>query len=134
MLSALRASSDIGGHPPDSYPDQTAQFPHTRALLAHIYRQHKPPDSYDSDAEGDDLTKVPSVFVTRVVSLLDQEHEDDLKALLRDHYTGIDDDVVSSDICFRCVYGLCRLTGLEQVEQHVLGLMHRHRGEQCSRG
>ncbi|KAI0028096.1 hypothetical protein K488DRAFT_59564 [Vararia minispora EC-137] len=108
MLSAVRVASDVGSPPSDTYTDQTAHFPHTRALLAHIARQHRPLDSYESDVEGDDFTRVPSVFVTRVVSLLDREHEDELKGLLRDHYVGIDDDAL---------------------EQHVLDLMHKHRDD-----
>lgn len=70
------------------------KFPHTRAQLAAFSRQYKASDSYESDAEGaDELSKVPSAFVNRVVSLLVDEREDELKELLKDTY-GIDDQTV----------------------------------------
>lgn len=69
------------------------KFPHTRAQLASIARQHRS-DGYDTDAEGDDLGRVDSSFVTRVVSLLDQEREDELKALLQQTYDA-DEETVS---------------------------------------
>ena len=69
------------------------KFPHTRAQLAAFSRQYKASDSYDSDVEGDELAKVPSAFVNRVVSLIVEEREDHLKELLKDTY-GIDDQAV----------------------------------------
>jgi hypothetical protein len=98
MLSTTRVVTDVG---PDTYSD----FPHTRALLAHMARQFRPPDSLDGDMEGDDLSKLPSAFVTKVVSLLDQEHEDELKILLKDKYSGIDDDIVRYKLTL-CRFGL----------------------------
>ncbi|KAE9393464.1 hypothetical protein BT96DRAFT_924018 [Gymnopus androsaceus JB14] len=84
------------------------KFPHTRAQLAAFSRQYKASDSYDSDAEGgDELSKVPSAFVNRVVSLLVDEREDELKELLKDTY-GTDD---------------------QTVEHNVLDLMHKHRDD-----
>ncbi|ESK97727.1 zinc finger ccch type domain containing protein [Moniliophthora roreri MCA 2997] len=84
------------------------KFPHTRAQLAAFARQHKPSDSYDSDAEAlDDLGRVSSSFVNKVVSLLGDEREDELKALLKETY-GFDD---------------------QSVEQSVLDLMHKHRDD-----
>ncbi|EGN92263.1 hypothetical protein SERLA73DRAFT_173022 [Serpula lacrymans var. lacrymans S7.3] len=84
-----------------------SRFPHTRAQLSSIARQHKPLEGYDSDAEGDDTTRVSSSLVNKVVALLDGEHEDELKALLKDAF-GVDNDMV---------------------EQHVLDLMHKHRDD-----
>ncbi|KAF9078160.1 hypothetical protein BDP27DRAFT_1356852 [Rhodocollybia butyracea] len=86
----------------------THKFPHTRAQLAAFSRQYKASDSYDSDAEGgDELAKVPSAFLTRVVSLLVDEREDELKELMKDTY-GMDD---------------------QTVEHNVLDLMHKHRDD-----
>ncbi|KAF9078166.1 hypothetical protein BDP27DRAFT_1356857 [Rhodocollybia butyracea] len=78
------------------------------AQLAAFSRQYKASDSYDSDAEGgDELAKVPSAFLTRVVSLLVDEREDELKELMKDTY-GMDD---------------------QTVEHNVLDLMHKHRDD-----
>ncbi|KAI0065625.1 hypothetical protein BV25DRAFT_1822112 [Artomyces pyxidatus] len=88
--------------------DSAPRFPHTRAQLSAIARQHKPADSYDSDMEGDDYNRVTSSFVAKVANLLDQEREEELKTLLRASYSGIDD---------------------EMMEQHVLDLMHKHRDD-----
>ncbi|KDR67921.1 hypothetical protein GALMADRAFT_257406 [Galerina marginata CBS 339.88] len=80
------------------------KFPHTRAQLSAIARQYK---TYETDAETDDYTRVPPRLVNEVVSLLIDEREDDLKALLKSTY-GIDD---------------------ETVEQNALELMHKHRDD-----
>jgi hypothetical protein len=77
--------SDLSGH----------KFPHTRAQLSAIVRQNKPLDSYDSDADGDEFSRVSSSFVSKVVSLLDNEQEDELKILLKGTY-GMDDEMVES--------------------------------------
>lgn len=73
----------------------TAKFPHTRAQLAAIARQHKPVDSYDTDLEADDASKVPSALVARVVALLVDEKEDELKTALKDAFPGMTDETVS---------------------------------------
>ncbi|TFK51697.1 hypothetical protein OE88DRAFT_1658280 [Heliocybe sulcata] len=86
----------------------TPRFPHTRAQLSAIARSYKPIDNYDSDAEGDELARVNSDLVGKVVGALDEEDEDDLKTLLKEAF-GIDDE--------------------EQLEQHVLDLMHKHRDD-----
>ena len=67
----------------DDGDDQSSptKFPHTRAQLAAIVRQCNPSD------------EVSSSFVARVVSLLDEEHEDELKTLLKATY-GMDDETV----------------------------------------
>jgi len=71
------------------------RFPHIhlRAQLGSIHRLYKPLETYDSDAE-DDSTRVSSSLVQQVVSLLEDEKEDELKALLRDTYE-MDPDTVS---------------------------------------
>lgn len=71
------------------------KFPHIRAQLSAFARQYKPVDSYDSDAEGDEFGRAPSSLVNRVVALLDDEQEDELKQLLREIY-GIDEETVRS--------------------------------------
>ncbi|KAF8972628.1 hypothetical protein BDZ97DRAFT_1901162 [Flammula alnicola] len=83
------------------------KFPHTRAQLSAIARQYKPLENYDSDAENDEYNRVPQSIVNEVVSLLIDEREDELKALLKTTYS-MDD---------------------ESVEQNVLDLMHKHRDD-----
>ncbi|TFY72321.1 hypothetical protein EVG20_g693 [Dentipellis fragilis] len=97
-------SGSFSGFEPSLAPPR---FPHTRAQLSSIARQYKP-DTYDSDFEGDDFTRINPGFVARIVSLLDQEREEELKSLLKDKYGDIDD---------------------ESLEQHVLDLMHKHRDD-----
>ncbi len=62
------------------------KFTHTRAQLSAIARQHKPPETYDSDAETEDYNKAPQSLVNKVVSLLVDEKEDELKTLLKATY------------------------------------------------
>lgn len=88
--SALSDSGSLSGFDPPP-----PRFPHTRAQLSAIARQYKLPDSYDSDAEGDDVPRVSAPLVARVVVLLDQEHEDEVKSLLKDTFGHIDDEAVS---------------------------------------
>ncbi|SRR6266571_2363391 len=79
----------------DSLPISTpTRFPHTRAQLSAISRLYKPADSCDNDTEPDD-SPVGSALVAKVASLLDHEYEDELKALLKASFSGIDDDMVS---------------------------------------
>ncbi|KAI0691232.1 hypothetical protein BC835DRAFT_125404 [Cytidiella melzeri] len=84
------------------------RFPHTRAQLTAIARQYRPLDNYEDDNEGG-LTGISSALVARVASLLDAEREEDLKNLLRDSFGPSIDD--------------------EELSQHVLDLMHRHRDD-----
>ncbi|KAH9989849.1 hypothetical protein BJV77DRAFT_1061127 [Russula vinacea] len=96
------------GSPHESLPTPaSSHFPHTRAQLSAIARLYKPADSGDNDTELDD-SRVSSSLVAKVASLLDHEHEDELKTLLRASFAGIDDDML---------------------EQHVLDLMHKHRDD-----
>jgi hypothetical protein len=69
------------------------KFPHTRAQLSLIARQHKPLDGIDGDVDGDDFSRVSPTLVSRVVSLLVEEQEDELKAFLKKIYN-MDDDTV----------------------------------------
>ncbi|KAL0580574.1 hypothetical protein V5O48_001399 [Marasmius crinis-equi] len=100
---------------PDSEPlshveaSSTHKFPHTRAQLAAFARQHKSSsDSYDSDADTvDDINRVSTSLVNKVVALLVDEREDELKKLLKETYS-FDD---------------------QQVDQSVLDLLHKHRDD-----
>lgn len=94
------------------------RFPHTRAQLSAIARQHKPLETYDSDADGDEFGRVSSSFVNKVVGLLDEEHEDELKALLKETYAMDDETVSIQCYCIVCVIYRCLA---HQLEQNVLG-------------
>ena len=103
MLSSLLAvprpipePSNLSGSPSlhESLPSPTStHFPHTRAQLSAIARLYKPADSGDNDTDPDD-SRVSASLVAKVASLLDHEHEDELKTLLRTTFSGIDDDMV----------------------------------------
>lgn len=69
------------------------KFPHTRAQLAAIARLHKP-DSFTGDPEGGELSSANSSLVARVVNLLDDEREDELKGLLRETFGPIGSEEV----------------------------------------
>lgn len=75
------------------YPQPPQRFPHIRAQLAAIARQHKE----SSEIELDDETggRIPSEFLHKVVGSLDNESEDELKALLTETYPTIDSESVS---------------------------------------
>ncbi|KAF8845225.1 hypothetical protein BDN67DRAFT_962193 [Paxillus ammoniavirescens] len=86
---------------------QALRFPHTRAQLSALVRQHRSPlEGHDAD-EGDDSSRVSTSLLNKVTSLLADEQEDELKELLKTD-CGVDDDML---------------------EQHVLDLMHRHRDD-----
>ncbi|KAF9245321.1 hypothetical protein BU15DRAFT_85645 [Melanogaster broomeanus] len=83
------------------------RFPHTRAQLSAIVRQHRSPlEAYEAD-DGDDSSRVSTSWVIKVASLLANEQEDELKEFLKTE-CGVDDDML---------------------EQHALDLMHRHRDD-----
>jgi hypothetical protein len=67
------------------------KFPHTRAQLSAIARQH----GGENDVEDDTGSRVSSAFLSKIVTLLVEEHEDQLKSALKDSYPGMDDDTVS---------------------------------------
>jgi hypothetical protein len=80
----------------DSGSEETfSRFPHShlRAQLGCIHRQYKPLDSYEIEGETDDSGRVSPSFVQRVVTLLEEEHEDELKTLLQRTYA-MDDETV----------------------------------------
>ena len=84
----------------DSLPTSApTRFPHTRAQLSAISRLYKSADSCDNDTEPDD-SPINSTLVAKVATLLDHEHEDELKTVLKAIFSGIDDDMVSfPDFC-----------------------------------
>lgn len=86
------------------------KFPHTRAQLSAIYRQHKGGllESYNEDNDGDESARISTSMVMKVVTLLGDEQEDKLKELLQTNF-GVDDS--------------------DMLEQHVLDLMHKHRDD-----
>jgi hypothetical protein len=88
-----RVDYDIGAVS-DSDVQPKSPHPHLRAQLGSIHRQYKPPESYEAESELDDSSRIASSFVEQVVRLLEEEREDDLKALLKDNYR-MDDDSVS---------------------------------------
>lgn len=74
---------------------QVQRFPHTRAQLSAIIRQHRSPlEGYDAD-DADDPNRVSTALVNRVASLLADEQEDTLKDLLKSE-CGVDDDMVGA--------------------------------------
>lgn len=76
------------------YSQPPQRFPHIRAQLAAIARQHKE----SSEIELDDETgaRIPSEFVHKVVESLDNEREDQLKTLLTGTYPSMDSESVST--------------------------------------
>lgn len=96
-MSLLSLPSDPGNLSDSGEPNgpeiRPPKYPHTRAQLSALARQFKPVDSFDSDIEGDDIPRVSSSFVNRVVAMLVDEREDDLQALLTDAF-GMDHETV----------------------------------------
>ncbi|KAG6335809.1 hypothetical protein ID866_3287 [Astraeus odoratus] len=86
---------------------QFQKFPHTRAQLLAILRQYRGPPEGLEDNDSDESNRISASVVTKVVALLADEQEDELKQLLRNTFA-VDDDML---------------------EQHVLDLMHRHRDD-----
>ena len=78
------------------YSQPPQRFPHIRAQLAAIARQHKE----SSEIELDDETgaQIPSEFVHKVVESLDNEREDQLKALLTETHPSMDSESVSTEV------------------------------------
>ncbi|OCH93712.1 hypothetical protein OBBRIDRAFT_832477 [Obba rivulosa] len=97
-----------GGYASGQDSSVSFKFPHTRSQLVAIARHYKPNDVYDSDIDSDESGRITSSFVSQVANLLDSEREDELKALLKENFGEIDDD---------------------ELEQHVLDLMHKHRDD-----
>ena len=76
------------------YPQPPQRFPHIRAQLAAIARQHK--ESGEIELDDETGARIPSEFVHRVVESLDSESEDQLKALLTETYSSMDSESVST--------------------------------------
>ncbi|KAH0582667.1 hypothetical protein H2248_010587 [Termitomyces sp. 'cryptogamus'] len=104
----------------DSRADSMSKYPHTRAQLSAMGRQHKALD--ETCGDGDEVSRVSSSLVDRVVGLLVGEEEEELKTLLQRTY-GLDEAAVSGPCA--CWTG----TDGAQVEQNVLELMHKHRDD-----
>lgn len=73
----------------------TPRFPHVRAALSVIAKRYKPTE-LDDDVNGDDTNRVSPTLVSRVVTLLEEEDEDQLQELLKETYSVHDDEEVSS--------------------------------------
>ena len=83
------------------YSQPPQRFPHIRAQLAAITRQHKEAGGIELDDETG--ARIPSEFVHKVVELLDNEHEDQLKTLLIETYPTMDRGSVSTGMtCSEC--------------------------------
>lgn len=74
--------------------DPIPKFPHTRAQLSLIGRQHKPLEIQETDLDPDESSRVPTTLVVKVASLLDEEKEDELKDLLKEVYNITDGESV----------------------------------------
>ncbi|KAM5532912.1 hypothetical protein V8D89_013464 [Ganoderma adspersum] len=103
--SSFSSLSDSASLHNDTDPSSTPRFPHTHAQLAAIARLYKP-DAFLGDPDGDQ--NISPSLVARAVALLDAEREDELKGLLKDMFGPITED---------------------ELEQHVLDLMHKHRDD-----
>ena len=88
--SNLSDTGSLSGQDPSAPP----KFPHTRAQLASLARQYKVPEVFEGDPDGDD-PRVDSALVAKVVVLLSNEREDELKSLLKDTFGPIDEEDVS---------------------------------------
>ncbi|KAF8573761.1 hypothetical protein K439DRAFT_1642732 [Ramaria rubella] len=94
-------------------PASSLKYPHTRAILAAIAASVKPQDGdgQDVDQEGDEVQGINSALISRVVTLLQEEKEDELKEYLKRAFA-IPDTVDES-----------------QLDQNLLDLMHKHRDD-----
>lgn len=97
------------------------KYPHTRAQLSYFARQYKPAyasSGHDSHDNGDmdnlhsneaELKQgVSQALVNEVVSLLGEEKDEELKALLKENY-GMDDESVVAFRCTSASYGILTL-------------------------
>ena len=84
------------------YAQPPQRFPHIRAQLAAIARQHK--ESGEIELDDETGARIPTEFVHKVLECLDNEHEDQLKALLTETYPSMDSESVSVGIiCSYCL-------------------------------
>ena len=81
---------------PDQSSAASAKYPHTRAILAAIAASAKLSDteSLDTDQDGDEGQRISPALVSRVVTLLQEEKEDELKEHLKQAFS-MPDTVVS---------------------------------------
>jgi hypothetical protein len=75
------------------YPQPPQRFPHIRAQLAAIARQHKEAGEIELDDETG--ARIPSELLHKVVESLDNEREDELKTLLTETHPTMDNESVS---------------------------------------
>jgi len=92
-LALLPDSEPLASTDPAFVTGVQHKFPHTRAQLAAFARQYKSSDDHDTDPDVDELSRVPTSLVNKVVALLVDEREDELKTLLKDTYN-VDDHTV----------------------------------------
>jgi hypothetical protein len=83
--------------PPLPLGTDTKGFPHIRAVLATIARQYR--SDLDLGTIGDE-GRVDSALVNRVFTLLDNEDEEQLQALLKETYSIADDEEVRTSPTF----------------------------------
>ena len=79
-------------------PQPPQRFPHIRAQLAAIARQHK--DASEIELDDETGARIPSEFVHKIVESLDSEREDELKALLTETYPTMDRESVSAGMTY----------------------------------
>lgn len=91
--------SGLTGALTTDYPQPPQRFPHLRAQLAAIARQHK--ESGEIELDDETGSRIPSEFLHNVVESLDGEREEKLKSLLTETYPTMDSESVSAGMtCF----------------------------------
>ena len=80
------------------YPQPPQRFPHIRAQLAAIARQHK--ESGEIELDDETGAQIPSEFLHKVVVSLENEREDELKTLLAGTHPTMDSESVSAGVTF----------------------------------
>ncbi|KAF8517959.1 hypothetical protein BU17DRAFT_49347 [Hysterangium stoloniferum] len=85
------------------------KYPHTRAILVAIAASVNP-NSADTDQDGDEAHRISPALLSRVVSLLQEEKEEELKEQLKAAFS-----IPNTDEA--------------QLDQSVLELMHKHRDD-----
>jgi hypothetical protein len=74
--------------------NHSVHFPHLRAVLAQLSRQYRTPNDID---DGTDDGRVDPALVSKVFTLLDEEQEEALQALLKEAFDiGDSDEVLST--------------------------------------
>lgn len=95
------ANGGLLGKHTDTLPS-TPRFPHTRAQLAALARQHRAVDSADtSDIGEEDASRISQALLSKVVGLLVDEEEDELKNALKEAFPDMNDESVRRQLrCF----------------------------------